>query len=139
MTSTDPLGSPALGSAAQRRTRQRAAITELLAGATEFRTAQEVHARLRAAGDNVGLATVYRALQAMADAGELDVIRNLDGQAAYRNCSTEHHHHLICRSCGKTVEVSAPDFEAWAKSVAAEHGFAEIEHSLELFGRCGSC
>lgn len=134
MTSTD-----SLGAAAQRRTRQRTAITELLAGATEFCTAQELHARLREAGENVGLATVYRALQAMADAGELDVIRNLEGQAAYRNCSTDHHHHLICRSCGKTVEVSAPDFEAWAKSVAAEHGFAEIEHSLELFGRCGSC
>lgn len=119
-----------------RRTRQRAALADLIGNSSEFKTAQDLHADLLAAGDKVGIATVYRTLQYMADAGELDTIRTSDGQAAYRSCSPRHHHHLICRECGKTVEVQAPDFEAWADTIARANGFTEIEHELELFGRC---
>lgn len=97
-----------------------------------------MHAELLASGDKVGIATVYRTLQSMVDAGDLDTIRTTDGQAAYRSCSTRHHHHLICRECGRTVEIQAPDFETWASAVAAENGFVDIAHELELFGRCAS-
>ena len=75
----------------------------------------------------------------MAEAGELDVLRNADGEAAYRRCSTGHHHHLVCRSCGRTVEVSGPAVETWANAVAAEHGFRDVSHDLEIFGTCGDC
>ncbi|WP_028709390.1 Fur family transcriptional regulator [Propionicicella superfundia] len=119
-----------------RRTRQRAALATLLAGSSEFKTAQDLHGELMAAGEQVGIATVYRTLQLMADAGELDAIRTADGHAAYRSCSTRHHHHLICRDCGKTVEIQAPDFETWAGEIARANGFTDIAHELELFGRC---
>lgn len=122
----------------QRRTRQRAALAALLSGSTEFKTAQDLHTELLASGDRVGIATVYRTLQRMADAGELDAIRTADGQMAYRSCSTRHHHHLICRECGKTVEIQAPDFEKWADEIARANGFTDIAHELELFGRCGA-
>jgi len=105
----------------------------------EFRTAQEVHARLRDAGDPIGLATVYRTLAQMAEQDEVDCIRTPDGQSAYRRCSTGHHHHLICRECGRTVEITPPRFEAWASQIATEHGFTQIDHELELFGRCAAC
>jgi Fur family ferric uptake transcriptional regulator len=75
----------------------------------------------------------------MTDAGDLDALRTGDGETAYRRCSTGHHHHLLCRTCGRTVEVSGPAVERWANAVAAEHGFREISHDLEIFGTCNSC
>jgi len=122
-----------------RRTRQRAAVDEILSHLEEFRTAQQIHDVLRHQGDSVGLTTVYRTLQAMVDTGELDALRTDDGETAYRRCSSGHHHHLVCRSCGRTVEVSGPAVERWASAVADEHGFREVSHDLEIFGTCRSC
>jgi Fur family ferric uptake transcriptional regulator len=121
-------------------TRQRVAVREELAREAAFRSAQDVHARLRAAGTRIGLTTVYRALQSMADTGEVDVLRQPDGESVYRRCSTpRHHHHLVCRECGRTVEVDGPAVERWADKVAAEHGFSAVEHTVEVFGTCAGC
>jgi Fur family transcriptional regulator, ferric uptake regulator len=125
--------------APQRRTRQRAAVDQILSHLEEFRTAQQIHDVLRHQGDSVGLTTVYRTLQAMVESGELDALRTDDGETAYRRCSQGHHHHLVCRSCGRTVEVSGPAVEHWASAVADEHGFRDVSHDLEIFGTCGAC
>jgi Fur family ferric uptake transcriptional regulator len=122
-----------------RPTRQRRAIAAVVESFDDFRSAQDVHEQLRAAGDNVGLSTVYRTLQAMADAGELDVLRTDAGEAVYRRCSTSHHHHLVCRSCGATVEVDGPAVEKWTRAVAAAHGYRDVSHTLEVFGTCPDC
>lgn len=123
-----------------RATRQRAAVAAALAEADEFRSAQELHDLLKHRGDSVGLTTVYRTLQSLADAGEVDVLRTKDGESIYRRCSTgDHHHHLVCRQCGKAVEVEGPAVERWAESIAAEHGFVEVGHTVEVFGICGDC
>jgi Fur family ferric uptake transcriptional regulator len=122
-----------------RSTRQRAAVASVLDNLDDFRTAQEIHAELRNAGEAVGLTTVYRTLQALADSGEVDVLRNTDGEAAYRRCSQGHHHHLVCRECGRTVEVEGPAVERWADRVAAEHGYTDVSHTLEIFGTCQEC
>ncbi len=122
-----------------RPTRQRRAVAAALADFDDFRSAQEVHEALKSGGDNVGLSTVYRALQAMADAGELDVLRSEGGEAVYRRCSDSHHHHLVCRACGATVEVEGPAVEKWTRAVAEEHGFADVSHTLEIFGTCAHC
>ena len=127
------------GNPARRSTRQRAAVNEILGELDEFRTAQQLHDQLRQQGNSVGLTTVYRTLQALADTGDVDMIRKADGEAAYRRCSTGHHHHLVCRSCGRTVEVSGPAVERWANTVAAEHGFRDVSHDLEIFGTCSNC
>jgi len=120
-------------------TRQRNAVREELEQHGHFRSAQDVHGRMRAGGTRIGLTTVYRALQAMVDAGEVDVLRTDDGEAVYRRCSTGHHHHLVCRLCGRTVEVEGPAVERWAERVAAEHGFREVEHTVEVVGTCARC
>jgi Fur family ferric uptake transcriptional regulator len=122
-----------------RTTRQRTAVMELLADVEEFRSAQELHELLRHKGESVGLTTVYRTLQALADAGEIDVMRPPGGEHLYRRCSSGHHHHLVCRVCGRTVEVAGPTVESWADRVAAEHGFADVSHTLEIFGTCAEC
>jgi Fur family ferric uptake transcriptional regulator len=123
----------------QRRTRQRAAVEEIVSELTEFRTAQQIHDELRHRGDRIGLTTVYRTLQFMADGGELDAIRTDEGEVAYRRCSGGHHHHLVCRSCGRTVEVTGPAVEKWAAAVAERHGFRDVRHDLEIVGICGNC
>lgn len=122
-----------------RMTPQRAAVTAALARSDAFLSAQELHRRMRDAGGTVGLATVYRTLQALAEHGDVDVIRTDDGEAVYRRCSTGHHHHLVCRECGRTVEVEGPAVERWADAVAAEHGFSDVGHTLEIVGTCGGC
>ena len=79
----------------QRNTRQRAAVLAMLDSLTQFSTAQDIHARLRESGSTVGLTTVYRTLQSLADASQVDVLRSDDGEAMYRRCTDEHHHHHL--------------------------------------------
>jgi Fur family ferric uptake transcriptional regulator len=122
-----------------RNTRQRSAVSALLAEVEGFHSAQELHAMLRQRGERVGLTTVYRTLQALADAGEVDVMRPPGGEHLYRRCSEGHHHHLVCRSCGRTVEVDGPAVEAWAERVAAKHGYVNVSHTMEIFGTCPAC
>ena len=123
-----------------RSTRQRTAVAEVLGKVDGFRSAQDLHDLLRHDGASVGLTTVYRHLQALADAGQVDVLRTDDGEAVYRRCPTaEHHHHLVCRTCGRSVEVDGPEVEAWASSIAAKHGFTDVTHTVEVFGTCSGC
>lgn len=122
-----------------RSTRQRSAVIVALDEIDDFRSSQELHDYLRHKGENVGLSTVYRTLTALAAAREVDVIVREDGESVYRKCSGTHHHHLVCRTCGRTVEVAGPAVERWADSVAQENGFTEVNHTLELFGLCADC
>ncbi|WNI24871.1 Fur family transcriptional regulator [Streptomyces sp. ITFR-16] len=123
-----------------RSTRQRAAVAAALDEVDEFRSAQELHDVLKHRGDSVGLTTVYRTLQSLADAGEVDVLRTTEGESVYRRCSTgDHHHHLVCRMCGKAVEVEGPAVEQWAETIAAQHGFVNVAHTVEVFGTCAEC
>ncbi len=123
-----------------RATRQRVAIRDALDRAGAFRTAQRLHDELRAGGENVGLTTVYRTLQSLAEAGEVDVLRTGDGEAIYRRCASGgHHHHLVCTACGTSVEVASEEVERWAAQTAQRHGFTDVEHTAELYGLCGGC
>lgn len=121
----------------QRTTRQRTALLEALERQDDFRSAQQIHEQLRADGETVGLATVYRNLQSLAQSGGVDVLVADDGESLYRQCADSgHHHHLVCRECGRTVEFLAPELEAAMTAIAAEHGFTDLDHTLEVFGLC---
>ncbi|TXK42577.1 Fur family transcriptional regulator [Nonomuraea sp. C10] len=121
-------------------TSRRQAVHETLRQSEGFRSAQDVYTEMRQHGAKIGLTTVYRALQTLADHGKVDVLRNDEGESVYRACATgEHHHHLVCRRCGHTVEVAGPAVERWAETIGAEHGFTEITHTVEVFGTCSSC
>ena len=123
-----------------RATRQRGAIIALLEKLDGFRSAQELHEDLRRSGANIGLTTVYRTLQALESANLVDMVRTDSGESVFRRCAApHHHHHLVCRSCGAAVEVSGHEVEAWAAEVAAEHGFSDVDHTVELFGTCAGC
>ena len=118
-------------------TRQQTAVAQELASREAFTSAQELHAALTRSGASVGLATVYRTLQSMVEDGKVDALVSPEGETIYRSCgSTGHHHHLVCRECGRTVEVEGPAVERWADKVSADHGFRDVEHTLEIFGVC---
>src|SRR6478736_4637563 len=124
----------------QRVTKQRLAVSAALDELDDFVSTQELHRILQERGTSVSLATSYRILQSLADDGLVDVLRNADGEVVYRRCAvTGHHHHLLCRNCGKAVEVEAPAVEAWAARIASEHGFTAVEHTVEIFGLCPDC
>jgi Fur family transcriptional regulator, ferric uptake regulator len=124
----------------ERSTRQKRALAAALASSARFRSAQDLHADLRAGGERVGLTTVYAQLKALAGSGDVDVLRASDGESLYRRCATAgHHHHVVCRHCGRTAEVEGTAVEAWVARVTAELEFADVDHTLELVGTCARC
>lgn len=125
---------------AKRNTWQRERVRDALDDAPGFVSAQALHAVLRDAGTGIGLATVYRALADLTSEGEADSLQSPEGESLYRACrSSGHHHHLICRSCGRTVEIEATAVEAWARETAHAHGFTDAEHIVDIFGLCAEC
>jgi Fur family transcriptional regulator, ferric uptake regulator len=117
----------------KRNTWQREAVREALGTSEGFVSAQALHSSLHAAGSPIGLATVYRALSDLATEGEADSLQQ-EGESLYRACTPgSHHHHLICRNCGLTVEIEADEVEAWAQRIAAENGFTSANHIVDVF------
>jgi Fur family ferric uptake transcriptional regulator len=124
----------------ERSTRQKRALAAVLDASDTFRSAQELYTELRARGEHVGLTTVYNQLRVLSESGELDVLRSDDGESRYRRCATgTHHHHLVCRLCGRTVEVEGTEVERWAEQVASDNGFVDVSHTVEVFGTCRAC
>lgn len=133
-------GADDAGAPRGRATRQKRAVAALLDETATFTSAQELHARLRAAGERVGLATVYAQLRALAASGAIDSVRGDSGETLYRRCgSARHHHHLVCRSCGRTVELDAPSLEALARKLGEGQGFTQLDHVVEITGVCPGC
>ncbi|TFB91529.1 MULTISPECIES: Fur family transcriptional regulator [Cryobacterium] len=124
----------------KRNTWQREAVRTALGDTEGFVSAQGLHSRLHSTGSPIGLATVYRALADLALEGEADSLQSPEGESLYRACSTtDHHHHLICRRCGLTIEIEVDAVENWATNVAAEHGFSQAAHVIDIFGVCAAC
>jgi Fur family ferric uptake transcriptional regulator len=126
-----------------RQTRQRQAVLRCLASHVGFVTAQTLHARLLAAGEQVGLATVYRTLRALTAAGLADIAHDpADGQlfrVRSQQAQSSHQHYLICRGCRRSVTITSPVIEHWASSLGHWHGFTQVQHVIEVSGVCATC
>jgi Fur family ferric uptake transcriptional regulator len=127
-----------LQSAGLRATAQRISVVEALEGRRTAVSAQQLHGELRGRGGATGLATVYRTLQALAEAGAVDSFVR-DGELAYRLCGAKHHHHLVCESCGSVEEVGAEQVESWIRTIAKRRGFTVTGHTVDVFGSCRDC
>jgi Fur family ferric uptake transcriptional regulator len=143
ITGTDSGRPPGQAAGFARQTRQRQAVLRSLASLPGFVTAQALHARLAAAGEHVGLATVYRTLHALAAAGLADTARDpADGQL-FRirpgRGTRSHQHYLICRNCRRSVTVTSAAVERWASSLGRRHGFTQVRHVIEVTGICATC
>jgi Fur family ferric uptake transcriptional regulator len=127
----------------QRATKQGEAVRDALQGLAGFHSAQDVYSSLRGDGSGVGLSTVYRHLQNLVDDGVVDIIHTPDGEATYRFCGPaapgKHHHHLVCRQCGRTEEIEGRVVERWATEVAHRFDYSDVDHTVELFGCCADC
>ena len=122
-----------------RPTRQRVVVlTELMAEQNDA-TAQQLHERLRARGERLGLATVYRTLGLLAEEGVVDALSHRPGELCYRLCGEGHHHHLTCSSCHQVVELDECELEPWLERISEAHGFVTTGHRLEVAGLCGDC
>jgi Fur family ferric uptake transcriptional regulator len=114
-------------------------VLNTLERAGGFASAQEVYHLMQRAGESIGLTTVYRSLQSLADDKIVDVLRRDDGESIYRLCGDAHHHHLVCKGCGDAIEIPGGAIEKWAKTMAEEHGFRDVGHSAEIYGLCRKC
>jgi Fur family transcriptional regulator, ferric uptake regulator len=140
MSRSSPTAEDALRSAGLRVTRQRLAVLDALDGREGVVTAQDLHHELRARAGSPGLATIYRTLSALAEAGELDVFPSpKDGEQSFRRCRRDHHHHLLCESCGEVQEVGAAEIERWISRVSKRRGFEARRHTVDVFGLCRKC
>jgi Fur family ferric uptake transcriptional regulator len=122
-----------------RSTRQRRAVLSALAAEPNDATAQQIHARLRDRGEGVGLATVYRTLALLSREGVVDALMHQPGEACYRLCGEAHHHHLVCGSCHRVIELGDCELDPWLDRLAAEHGFIVDSHTVEVSGTCAAC
>ena len=122
-----------------RVTRQRTQLLALLDEQGAFRTPLQLYRDLRDRGASVGLTTVYRNLQWLYDAGQIDAMRMPTGEQLFRRCGAAHHHHLVCRNCATAVEVRSSAMERWASTTGSDNGFTNVSHTLEIFGLCAHC
>jgi Fur family transcriptional regulator, ferric uptake regulator len=131
----------ALDGAGYRRGGARAAVVDLLDRQNCCLSAQEIHARLRRARRPVGIASVYRALEALADLRLVKRVDAGDGIARYEPASADgdHHHHLVCRDCGKVEAFSDSRLERAIDRVAGGLGYTVDEHEVVLAGVCADC
>ena len=132
---SDDLGALGRG----RSTSQYDAVLGVLGSSDRFRTAQDIYAELRSRGERIGLTTVYRHLQKLADEGVIHSLQTADRQTAYRLCSALPHHHLVCTRCGASIEIDGDEVDRWAQQEARRRGFSHVTHTLEIFGKCPSC
>jgi len=128
-----------LSEAGVRPTRQRVRVLTELMGERDDVTAQELHERLRSGGEKLGLATVYRTVGLLAEAGVIDSLSHRPSELCYRWCGQGHHHHLVCSSCHRVVELADCELDPWLERISRTHGFVTTGHRLEVSGLCAAC
>ena len=138
-----PAASQDLGKLLERKgvraTPRRLEVLAELARERDDVTAQELWGRLREHDSRTGLATVYRTLALLSEKGVVDVLSHHGSEQCYRLCTDAHHHHLLCTSCHRVVEVRECDLGEWIADVAKQHGFVPTDHRVEITGLCRDC
>lgn len=125
-----------------RFTPQRQAVLEtILEHGGEHLSAEDVYALVKQRHPEIGLATVYRALELLASLDVLHKIDLGDGRARYElgDAEEHHHHHLICVDCGEVSEFDIDLLESLEALVWRRTGFKVMDHQVKLFGLCKGC
>ena len=123
-----------------RDTAPRRTLAELIAGRHGHFTAADLIADAQRRKTKIGRATVFRTLDLLAEQGSLERLDLPTGEHAYVACAPqEHHHHVVCRRCGRSVEVADQGLQAVVQQIGAKSGFSIETHRLELYGLCPEC
>ncbi|HEY8103850.1 MAG TPA: Fur family transcriptional regulator [Gaiellaceae bacterium] len=120
-----------------RATAQRRAVARAVGEAFDSFTVAELHERARRFEPALGLATTYRTVELLRATGAVHPLLG-EGRRAYVRCRPEHHHHLVCTTCGGVEETelcAAPSEEDLRRA----HGFRPAAHELDIYGTCRSC
>lgn len=122
-------------------TQQRLQIVRAFLDFDGHPTAEELLHAARALDPSVSQATVYRTLKLLCGAGLAREMHFGEGMARFerRLDAVEHHDHLICERCGKTVDFFSPEIERLQDELAHRHRFAPTRHRLYLYGICRDC
>jgi Fur family ferric uptake transcriptional regulator len=116
-------------------------VVEFLDGQGCCLSAQQIHEGLRDAGVRIGIASVYRALEGLAQLELLQRVELGDGVTRFEAArpDVDHHHHLVCDDCGKVEAFEDPTLESAIARVASGHGYAVAAHDVVLRGACNDC
>ena len=123
----------------RRSTPQRVIVAEALAAARRALSAQELHERINAAHPTLGLATVYRALEAQVQDGMASRFERDGHVSAYVACNATHHHHLVCTRCQRVEDLDETVVDPLLSSVGRARDFQVDHAALDFYGLCGSC
>jgi Fur family ferric uptake transcriptional regulator len=126
-------------SAGRRLTRPRRAVAALIDARDGAFSAADLVADARGQRLGIGRATIFRAIELLAEIGALERIDLPTGDHAYVPCGPAHHHHVVCRRCSRSVEIGDLGLAALARDIARKTGYRIDEHRLELFGLCPDC
>jgi len=104
------------------------------------RSVEDICRVVRQKDPRVGYTTVYRTMKILADCGLAREIDLADGITRYEHLyNHEHHDHLICMQCGKSIEFYKPEFEALQDEASGQLGFKGHDHKLQIYGICRDC
>lgn len=121
------------------RTSQRRAILQALEEAKGPLTPQEILDRAAAYHGSLGLATVYRNLNALTEKGHVSAVHLPNESTRFERARRDHHHHFACDSCGQVYELDANCPVAVLEGATLPGGFQVRDHALTLYGSCPSC
>ena len=123
-----------------RHTAQRDLILEIFLRTEEHLTSEDLYWLVQKEDASVGHTTVYRTLKLLTEAGLAREVRFGDNKTYYEHhYNHEHHDHMICTECGKTIEFYSAELEAIQDAIVAKHKFRPTQHSLRIFGVCFEC
>ena len=121
-----------------RRTRNQERILEVLQSQEQAISAQDLHGVMRQDGSRIGLATVYRALEALKLDGTVQVRTLSNGESLY-SLTHEDRHHLTCLRCGESLPIEECPVHELEEHLNDSHHFRIFYHTLEFFGLCDKC
>lgn len=120
--------------------KQREQILDVFLKMEKHLTIDDLYQRVKKKNPKIGLATVYRAMRIISDAGlarEVDFgdgVRRFEHEYGHR-----HHDHLVCLKCGRIIEVISPEIEKLQERLAKKHKFTVVRHKMKIFGICSEC
>ncbi len=120
-----------------KQTQQRKDIVEYFLQHGKHVDAEQLYVKMRQDGFHIGLATIYRTLNLLTEAGLLEQKSFTDGKSQFEIQDPDNHHdHLMCLDCGRVLEFENVEIEDLKIKLARDQGFKLERHTLDLFGRC---
>lgn len=120
-------------------TKPREQISAILQREQRYLTAAQIYELLRRGRMRASLSTVYRTLDLLTSMREASARVDERGETTYVSCALSHHHHAVCRRCGKVQDVPCEAVDSVSEALRRRHGFELDEHEMEFFGTCAAC